>query len=125
MDIIVRNLKQLSRFCQKVKYTSSTNNCNTYLRQYSSKRSAIFSTSIPEFENRSDIKSYEDLYKFSLAEPDQFWGTLARSRLRWFKDFSIVQQCDLVKGNIAWFQGGKLNISGEKIEHSHIYLILY
>ena len=73
----------------------------------------IYSTSIPEFEGLANIKSYQDLYEFSLNEPDKFWGKLARSRLTWFKDFDQVSDGDFNTGKISWFLNGKLNVSGK------------
>ncbi len=72
-----------------------------------------FSTPIPEFENQPGIESHQDLYEFSLSNPDEFWGRLARSRLRWFQDFDTVKDCDMDEGRIAWFLNGKINVAGE------------
>lgn len=83
-------------------------------RKYSGDK---FSTAIPEFENHPSIHSYTDLYNYSLSNSDEFWSTLATSRLKWFKDFQKVQDCDMEKGKISWFLDGKLNVSGN--EHHH------
>uniref|UniRef100_H2XYN5 Acetyl-coenzyme A synthetase n=1 Tax=Ciona intestinalis TaxID=7719 RepID=H2XYN5_CIOIN len=56
-------------------------------------------------------KTYEDLYKFSVNNSDDFWGELAKTRLDWYKPFSQVSDCDMNSGNIKWFDGGKLNVS--------------
>ena len=71
-----------------------------------------FSAPIPEFENDPSISGYDDLYRLSIADPDRFWGRLARSRLRWVKDFEVVQECDIRGGKAAWFINGKLNVTG-------------
>jgi hypothetical protein len=73
---------------------------------------AKFSTPIPEFENEPGIKSHKDLYDFSLANPEEFWGRLAKSRLKWFDDFDTVKDCDMKTGQISWFLNGKINVSG-------------
>ena len=73
---------------------------------------AKFSTPIPEFENEPGIKSHKDLYDFSLANPDEFWGSLARSRLEWFEEFDSVKDCNMETGDISWFLNGKINVSG-------------
>ena len=52
------------------------------------------------------------LYEESLKHPEQFWGDLARRRLRWVKDFDQVMDCDMKMGSINWFNGGILNVSG-------------
>ncbi|XP_075939571.1 acetyl-coenzyme A synthetase 2-like, mitochondrial [Anarhichas minor] len=55
--------------------------------------------------------SHRDLYRVSITDPDQFWGSAAADRLRWVKPFDRVQDCDLSSGKICWFLGGKLNVS--------------
>ncbi|KAF0027920.1 hypothetical protein F2P81_020661 [Scophthalmus maximus] len=55
--------------------------------------------------------SHQDLYRLSLTDPDQFWGSAAADRLRWVEPFHQVQDCDLSSGKIRWFLGGKINVS--------------
>nr|CAH0113534.1 unnamed protein product [Daphnia galeata] len=55
--------------------------------------------------------SHEELYKLSINETDLFWGTLARLRLRWNRDFERVSDCNMEKGSFRWFVGGQLNVS--------------
>ncbi|XP_071963736.1 acetyl-coenzyme A synthetase 2-like, mitochondrial isoform X1 [Antedon mediterranea] len=78
-------------------------------------RKNICSTEIPELDSFEmlgyDFKSHRDLYEFSLKEPDIFWGTMAKSRLKWEKDFDQVMDCDMNKGKATWFLGGQLNVS--------------
>ena len=83
-------------------------------RSVSSNRKHVSTTPVPEFESGS-IRTHDDLYKLSLAKPDLFWGKLARSRLDWYKDFSLVRDCDLSKGHIRWFLDGKINASGKNL----------
>ncbi|XP_030854852.1 acetyl-coenzyme A synthetase 2-like, mitochondrial [Strongylocentrotus purpuratus] len=75
----------------------------------------VSSTNIPELNDFEALgysfNSHEELYKFSLNEPEIFWGTLARNRLRWYRKFDEVMDCNLQEGKIAWFQGGKINVS--------------
>ena len=52
-------------------------------------------------------------YQQSIQNPELFWGDLARKRLRWFKDFDTVMRCNLKEGDIEWFLGGVINVSGE------------
>ena len=56
--------------------------------------------------------NHDELYAESINKPDQFWGDLAKRRLRWMKEFDTVMDCDMKKGKINWFLGGKLNVSG-------------
>jgi len=73
--------------------------------------SSFTTTPLPEFDS-DGLKSHEELYKLSLDKPDYFWGTLARSRLQWLQDFTMVHDCDMNTGRIRWFQDGKINASG-------------
>ena len=57
-------------------------------------------------------KSHAAVYKESLDNPEKFWGDLGRNRLRWFKEFDQVMDCDMKQGKISWFNGGKINVSG-------------
>ncbi|KAM6915816.1 acetyl-coenzyme A synthetase 2-like, mitochondrial [Xenentodon cancila] len=54
---------------------------------------------------------YWDLYRLSITEPDRFWGAAAADKLRWMEPFQRVRDCDLSRGKIRWFLGGKLNVS--------------
>ena len=54
------------------------------------------------------------LYEESVKHPELFWGDLARRRLKWFKEFDQVMDCDMTEGRISWFNGGKINASGEE-----------
>lgn len=72
------------------------------------------STPMPEISQMNpnrELKTHEDLHAFSLRYPDRFWGALARSRLKWIEPFQQVMDCDMAKGKISWFNGGKLNVS--------------
>uniref|UniRef100_H3DG14 Acetyl-coenzyme A synthetase n=1 Tax=Tetraodon nigroviridis TaxID=99883 RepID=H3DG14_TETNG len=40
-----------------------------------------------------------------------FWAAAARRRLRWIRTFDTAQDCDLSRGKIRWFEGGRLNVS--------------
>ena len=66
--------------------------------------------SILENSNISDSE-FEELYKKSLENPDQFWSEQAEIYLDWDQRWSQVQETNIEKGEIAWFKGGKLNAS--------------
>ena len=51
------------------------------------------------------------MYKESIAEPDKFWGKMARDLLSWERDFQTVHTGSLAGGDNAWFLEGKLNAS--------------
>ena len=58
-------------------------------------------------------ETYASLYQKSLEDPDQFWGGMAARYLQWEGIFETVSaDCDMEKGVIKWFTGGKLNVSG-------------
>jgi len=74
--------------------------------------STAVSSSLPEFRDVfPDYHNHDELYKFSIHETDTFWGTLARSRLTWIRDFDRVSDCDMESGRFSWFSGGKINVS--------------
>lgn len=58
---------------------------------------------------------HQALYEESLSNPEGFWGDLARRRLKWFKEFDQVMDCDMDKGEFKWFIGGEINVSGESV----------
>ena len=56
------------------------------------------------------LESYRELYAESVSDPEGFWSRQAAS-LDWFRKWDEVREYDFVKGRIAWFKGGKLNIT--------------
>lgn len=65
------------------------------------------------FVEKARIKSmeeYEAMHSRSLSDPDGFWSEMA-GQLDWFKPWEKVVEYDFVNANIAWFIGGKLNVS--------------
>ena len=54
---------------------------------------------------------FEELYKESINNPDQFWDKQARNYLSWDKEWDVIKESDLTKGDISWFKGAKLNAS--------------
>lgn len=77
----------------------------------------IKSTAIlPEISQfNPNLRTHQELYEFSLEHPEEFWGTLAKSRLTWMKPFEKVMDCDMKEGHFKWFLGGKLNVAGKGI----------
>ncbi|QIT56159.1 acetate--CoA ligase [Aquisalimonas sp. 2447] len=55
-----------------------------------------------------DADTYRSMYKRSLDDPDNFWAEQAE-RLAWFKRWDAVNNSDLNKGEIRWFDGGRIN----------------
>jgi acetyl-CoA synthetase len=58
-----------------------------------------------------DAERYQQMYRRSLENPDEFWAEQAEEFLTWFKRWDKVHYSDLAKGDIRWFEGGKLNVS--------------
>ena len=54
---------------------------------------------------------YKKLYKESVKNPDKFWGGMAKKFLTWQRPFERVLAGDFAEGNIAWFAGGRMNVS--------------
>jgi acetyl-CoA synthetase len=65
-----------------------------------------------EFAAKASIgsqKAYEELYQRSIADPEKFWGELARQDLHWFEPFTKVLEWN--EPFARWFVGGKTNVS--------------
>jgi acetyl-CoA synthetase len=56
-------------------------------------------------------EQYDAMYKASVDDPDTFWREQATTFLDWIAPFSQVSDCDMAKGEVSWFLGGKLNVS--------------
>ena len=55
------------------------------------------------------MEQYQQLYDQAAADPEKFWGDIARDELHWFEPFDQVMSRD---GDVcSWFVGGKTNIS--------------
>ena len=67
-----------------------------------------------ELAEKAHIKSmaqYEAMYKESIESPDTFWAKMADENIEFFKKWDKVVEADLNEAKIAWFKGGKLNVS--------------
>lgn len=68
---------------------------------------------MPEAAGFEGVSDRSTLQEFSVSNSESFWAAVARQRLSWITPFHTVQDCDLSRGRIKWFEGGKLNVSGE------------
>ena len=59
---------------------------------------------------------FEKLYEESINNPNKFWATQAETYLDWEVKWDEVQNSNLTKGEVSWFQGGKLNASANCID---------
>lgn len=84
----------------------------SYFSVFSRRRCSIaaFMQEAAGFEGVSDRST---LQEFSVSNSEKFWAAAARHRLSWIRSFDAVQDCDLSRGKIKWFEGGKLNVSGK------------
>jgi len=56
-------------------------------------------------------EEFEKLYQQSINSPEQFWEHQARNYLHWEQEWESIKESDLVKGEISWFKGARLNAS--------------
>lgn len=66
---------------------------------------------MPEAAGFQGVTDRATLQEFSRSHSDSFWAAVATNRLTWISAFSTVQDCDLRRGKVKWFVGGKLNVS--------------
>ncbi len=74
---------------------------------------------VPEALKKSahlDKAKYDAMYKASIETPDAFWSEQATTFLDWITPFTRVSECDMAKGDIKWFLGGKLNVTSNCID---------
>lgn len=57
------------------------------------------------------LEKYQEMYKRSIEQPEEFWAEQAKEFLNWDKEWSNVREFDFSKGEAKWFDGGKLNVS--------------
>lgn len=57
------------------------------------------------------LEKYQEMYKRSVEQPEEFWAEQAKEFLTWDKEWSSVKEFDFHKGEAKWFDGGKLNVS--------------
>ncbi len=53
---------------------------------------------------------YNQQYQASIADPKSFWGEII-DNFFWFHKSKEIMNCDLSRGEIAWFEDGKTNIT--------------
>jgi acetyl-CoA synthetase len=73
----------------------------------------------PKIANKALIKSraeYDQMYKHSFDNPEEFWAEQAKEFLHWKEDFHTVREYDYEKAEIAWFLGGKTNVCYNSVD---------
>lgn len=63
------------------------------------------------FADRALVNSnqYQELYKKSVDDPEQFWKEQAIKFISWFSPWKTVLEGQFKKGETTWFKNGKLN----------------
>ncbi len=59
----------------------------------------------------NSMEQYNEMYKRSVNQPDEFWSEQARKYLTWEKEWDFVLKYNFETAEIAWFGNGKLNAS--------------
>ena len=65
------------------------------------------------------FEEYQDAYKRSVDNPEEFWGDIA-STFFWKRKWTNVLKWNFTEPDIKWFEGGKLNITENCLDR-HIY----
>jgi len=58
-----------------------------------------------------NAEKYQVDYKRSIDDSEGFWAEKAKEFLSWSKEWDTTLEYDFPKGEIKWFEGGKLNVS--------------
>ncbi|HEY8384638.1 MAG TPA: acetate--CoA ligase, partial [Porticoccaceae bacterium] len=58
-----------------------------------------------------NAERYRQLYQQSIEQPEQFWAEQAEAFLTWDRPWDKVVEANMDTGEVAWFIGGKLNVS--------------
>lgn len=59
----------------------------------------------------ANTAQYQEMYARSINDPDAFWAEQAEAMLDWVKPWDTVRRQDFSNAEIAWFEGGQLNLS--------------
>jgi acetyl-CoA synthetase len=61
------------------------------------------------------IEEYQEVYQYSINEPEKFWAEIAENFL-WRKKWDTVLDWNFTEPKIKWFSGAKLNITENCID---------
>ncbi|MDY7032806.1 MAG: acetate--CoA ligase [Thermodesulfobacteriota bacterium] len=59
----------------------------------------------------SGREAFDRLYTRSIQDPEGFWSEKAMELLSWYTPWEKTLEGDFNRSRVAWFQGGKLNVS--------------
>ena len=57
-----------------------------------------------------NLEQYFKHYNKSVREPRKFWSKIAEENFTWYQQWDKVVEFDMVKAEIEWFSGAKVNI---------------
>lgn len=58
-----------------------------------------------------DYVTYQEMYRQSIEQPEQFWAEQAKQFLDWQRPWQTVCDADLEAGRAGWFLDGQLNVT--------------
>jgi acetyl-CoA synthetase len=58
-----------------------------------------------------NFTEYQQLYKASTDNPEQFWNDFAQAEFTWKKSWDKVLSWDFKQAEVKWFEGAELNIT--------------
>ncbi len=64
----------------------------------------------------SNFQEYQEAYKESVENPEQFWGDFAENEFTWRKKWDSVLSGNLDEAQVKWFEGAELNITENCID---------
>ena len=115
MSAICRNL--LSTYHPFVTSTFRTQSKCLFIKKYRLDLCNFKHASTAKFpgltKDHPYINNHDDLHKFSIEHPEQFWDFQANDILTWHKPYTSnrIMDCDMEKGHFRWFDDGQLNAS--------------
>ena len=59
---------------------------------------------------------YQNAYKASIENPEQFWADIAEHNFKWHKKWDSVLEGSMIDANIKWFNAAQLNITENCID---------
>ena len=58
-----------------------------------------------------DREQFEEMYRQSIEDPEEFWAEMAGRFLHWHKPWQKAMAGDFASSDVRWFEGGQLNVA--------------
>ena len=58
-----------------------------------------------------DSEQFEEMYRQSIEDPEEFWAEMAARFLHWHKPWQKAMAGDFGSADVRWFEGGQLNVA--------------